>query len=71
MVVRETSGHSIQGQVLRVEGNTYVVKGKDGKEVRFYSDPTTSVTGKPIDPGDLIEARVNEQHHALSIFSAQ
>lgn len=71
MAVRETSGHSIQGYVLRVEGNTYLVKGKDGKTVRFYTDPTTSVTGQPIDPGDLIEARVNEQDHALSIFTAQ
>ena len=71
MFVHATSGHAIQGIVLRVEGDTVVVKEKDEKEVCVYIDQTISVTGKSIDPGDHIEARVNEENHALTIFSAQ
>ena len=48
-----------------------MVKEKDEKEVCVYIDQTISVTGKSIDPGDHIEARVNEENHALTIFSAQ
>ena len=35
------SGKTIKGEVLRVEGDTYFVKGQDGKEVRLRTDNTT------------------------------
>ena len=60
----------IEGQVLRVEGDNYFVKGQDGKEVRLHTDQTTQKTGN-IRQGDLIEAEVNDQNHALSIRSAK
>ena len=68
MGVQATSGHAIQGIVSRVESDTLVVK---EKEVRMYIDHTTSLTGKPIDPGERIKARVNQKIHALTICSAQ
>jgi hypothetical protein len=37
--------HRIEGEVLRVEGSDYFVKGKDGQEIRLYSDPTTRKFG--------------------------
>ena len=55
----------IQGEVLRVEGNTYVVKGKDGKEVSLQTDQTTEKID--IRQGDKILAYVNEQNHAIWI----
>ena len=63
-------GHMITGEVLRIEGENYFVKGQDGKEVRLHTDATTQKTGN-IRQGDLIEAEVNDQNHALSIRSAK
>ena len=55
----------IQGEVLRVEGNDCVIKDQDGKEVRLQIDlPILKATN--IEPGDRIEAIVNEQNHVLS-----
>ena len=61
--------HVIQGDVLRVEGTHYVVKGLDGKEMSLHADNTTVKTGN-VKAGDRIEAKINEQYHALSILSA-
>ena len=63
-------GKAVKGEVLRVEGDTYFVKGQDGKEVRLHTDQTTQKSGN-INQGDRIEAKVNDQNHALSIRSAQ
>ena len=63
-------GKTIKGEVLRVEGDNYFVKGQDGKEVRLHIDQTTQKTGN-VQQGDRIEAKVNDQNHALSIRSAQ
>jgi hypothetical protein len=63
-------GKMITGEVLRVEGTNCFVKGQDGKEVRLHIDVTT-LKAKNIEPGDRIEAKVNEQNHALSIRSAR
>ena len=63
-------GHTIMGEVLRVEGENYFVKGQDGKEVRLHTDKTTQKMGE-INQGDRIEAKVNDQNHALSMRSAR
>ena len=62
------AGKTIKGTVLRVEGDNVFVKGQDGKEVRVHVDNTTQM-GKDIERGEPIEAKVNDQHHALSILS--
>ena len=61
---------TVTGEVLRVEGENYFVKGQDGKEVRLHTDDTTKKMGN-IRQGDSIEADVNDQNHALSIRSAR
>jgi hypothetical protein len=38
-------GKMIKGEVLRVEGDNYFVKGQDGKEVRMHIDKTTEKIG--------------------------
>jgi len=58
----------IKGEVSRIEGDTYFVKGENGKEVRLHIDDTTQKTGA-IHEGARIEAQMNEQNHALSIRS--
>ena len=60
---------AIKGEVVRIEGDHYYVKGQDGKEVRLHIDQTTKMTDKKLDQGELIEATVNEQNHVLSIQS--
>ena len=67
---RSEGGKTITGEVLRVEGDNYFVKGQDGKEVRLQTDQTTQKNGS-IQQGDRIEAKVNDQNHAVSIRSAQ
>jgi transcriptional antiterminator Rof (Rho-off) len=61
---------TIKGELLRVEYGEYVVKEQDGKEVRLTTDKMTQMMGQ-LKKGDRIEAKVNDQNHALSIRSAQ
>jgi hypothetical protein len=61
--------HIIQGDVMRVEGETYFVKGLDGKEMSLRADTTTMKTEK-IKAGDRIEAKIDENNFALSLLPA-
>jgi hypothetical protein len=61
---------TITGELLRVEYGEYIVKGQDGKEVRLTTDKTTQMMGQ-LKKGDRIEAKVNEQNHALLIRQAE
>jgi hypothetical protein len=56
----------IQGDVLRMEEGHYVVKQKDGKEVRVATDPTTKIM-RQIKNGDRIVANVDDQNRTLWI----
>ena len=66
----QTSGVSIiQGDVVRVEGDTYFVRGRDGQEIGLHADSTTMKTDK-IKPGDRVEVKMDQNHHALSMLPA-
>ena len=67
---RADGAKSIKGELSRIEDGNYFVKVKDGKEVRLHTDKTTQMMGE-IKKGDRIEAKVNDQNHALSIRSAK
>jgi hypothetical protein len=56
--------------VWRVEPSSYYVKQYDGNQVRMHVDETTQMIGN-IGQGEQIEAKVDEQNHAVSIRSAQ
>ena len=60
----------ITGELFRIEEGNYFVKAKDGKEVRFHTDKTTQMIGQ-IKKGDSIEAKVNDQDHALLVRQTQ
>jgi hypothetical protein len=63
---------TIKGEVLRSEGDQYVVKRSDGKQVSLHVDDTTQVT-RTFTPGEWIEAKVRQEnngHHAVSITPA-
>lgn len=57
--------HMLFGEVLAVDGTTYVLKDEDGKEVSVQTDEKTEKP--PINKGDRISANVDQQNHALWI----
>jgi translation initiation factor IF-1 len=59
----------IQGDVVRVEGDNYFVKGPDGKEISLHADNTTMKTNR-ITPGDRVEVKLDQNNHALSMLPA-
>jgi len=63
-----THNRTIMGDVTRVEHGYYVVKDKDGSEVRLHADKTTLMLGQ-LKQGDRVEAEVTEQNHALRMRS--
>lgn len=56
-------GYTIRGEVLRVEGDTAIVRKQDDKEVRLQTDQ------HDIAHGDHIQANMNEENQALRIGS--
>jgi hypothetical protein len=66
---QSTGGKTISGEVLRVEGNDCVIKGQEGKEVRLQIEQEI-LKDLNIEPGDRIEAKVNDQNDVLSLRPA-
>ncbi len=60
----------VTGNLVNIDYGDYIVKDKDGKEVRVHTDNKTQMMGQ-LKKGDRIEAKVNDQNHALSIRSAK
>jgi len=63
-----THNRTIKGDVTRIDYAYYVVKEKDGSEVRLHADKTTLMLGQ-LKQGDRVEAEVTEQNHALRMRS--
>jgi hypothetical protein len=61
-------GHTVEGEVLRIDGEHYFVEDPNGNEVKLVVDQSTLRMG-PIKEGERVEARVNNDDHALSIRS--
>jgi hypothetical protein len=60
------SSQTITGDLLKIEGEFYVVKEMSGKEIRLHVDKTTALDGA-IKVGDKVEAQATEKNHAASI----
>lgn len=60
---------AITGDLLRIDGEFYVVKEASGKEVRLHVDKTSKLEGT-FKAGDKVEAHASPQGHALSIKPA-
>ncbi|HKQ35064.1 MAG TPA: hypothetical protein VJT11_07145 [Nitrospiraceae bacterium] len=59
---------TIKGEVLRVDGNNYLIERFDGKEVTLHIEQTTKMSGR-IGQGDRIEAKVGEADHLKHVLS--
>jgi uncharacterized protein YdeI (BOF family) len=66
----QTPGRSIEGEILRVQGDIYVVKDSTGAEVSLHVDDSTQKSGR-LEEGDRIEAEVTADGHALSVKKAE
>jgi hypothetical protein len=59
-------GQPVEGEVVRIDGDHYFVEDPYGNEIRLIVNESTLRTG-PIKQGERVEARVDNDDHALSI----
>ena len=65
----EPGSQAVKGDLLKIDGEFYVVKDTSGKEVRLHVDTTSRLEGT-FKAGDKIEAQASDKGHALSIKPA-
>jgi len=66
----EPSTQTVKGDLLKIDGEFYVVKDTTGKEVRLHVDKTSQLDGT-FKAGDKIEAQATDKGHAASIKQAK
>jgi hypothetical protein len=64
------STQTVNGDLLKIDGEFYVVKEMSGKEIRLHVDKTTTLDGS-INVGEKVEAQATDKNHALSIRHVQ
>lgn len=67
-------GHTIKGEVVRVENDGYFqLRADTGNVIRLHIDKTTISVKTPlkVKAGDYVEAKVDERGHAISFISDQ
>jgi len=60
------STQTVKGDLLKIDGEFYVVKDTAGKEIRLHVDKTSQLDGT-FKAGDKIEAQATDKGHASSI----
>jgi hypothetical protein len=58
----------IRGDLVRIDYGDYLIKEKDGQEVRLHVSSKTQIMGQ-LKKGDRVEAKVDDQNNALTIRS--
>ena len=64
------ANQTVSGDLLKIDGEFYVVKDMTGKEIRLHVDKTTTLDGA-IKVGDKVEAQATEKNHAVSVKHVQ
>jgi uncharacterized protein YdeI (BOF family) len=67
---KEGAARTIKGELLKIEGENYVVKDATGKEVKLHVSPETKKDGE-LKVGDKIEAQADASGHAVSIKASK
>ena len=57
---------TLEGTLMKVEGDFYVIMDSAGKEQRVHVDRSTSIIGK-IQPGSKVKAEVTNDGHASAL----
>ena len=58
----------IKGDLVRIDYGDYLIKEKDGQEIRLHINKKTQMMGQ-LKKGDRVEAKVDDQNNALTIRS--
>jgi hypothetical protein len=58
----------IRGDLVRIDYGDYLIKEKDGQEVRLHISNKTQIMGQ-FKKGNRVEAKVDDQNNALTIRS--
>ncbi|MEO6308677.1 MAG: hypothetical protein ABIO96_09150 [Nitrospiraceae bacterium] len=69
-VMTAPSTQTIKGDLLRIDGDFFVVKDTAGKEIRLHVDKASQLDGN-FKAGDKIEAQATETGHASSVRPAK
>lgn len=56
---------AIKGTLVRTDGDYYLIRDKDGKEVRVHVDISTKMD--KVMPGDRVKAYLTEKGHATTL----
>ncbi|MEK6761964.1 MAG: hypothetical protein AABY96_04535 [Nitrospirota bacterium] len=64
------SSQTVKGDLLKIDGEFYVLKKMSGKEIRLHVDKTSTLDGS-INVGEKVEAQATEKNHAVSIRHLQ
>lgn len=58
----------VEGDVLKTEGEYYIVRDKSGHDVRLHVDKTTHLEGGAFRVGDKLEAYVTDKGHVRYMY---
>lgn len=58
---------TVDGTLLSIDGEFYVIKDMTGREVRLHVNNSTMLLGGKKQAGDMIRAEVTEDGHAIAI----
>jgi hypothetical protein len=56
---------TVKGDLLRIEGEYYVIRDTDGKEVRLHVDHSTKLD--KVMPGDKVKGYITDKGHATTL----
>ncbi len=65
-----SAAQTVNGEILKIEGDNYTIKDASGKEVRLHVDKTTKTHGA-LKVGDKVQAEATSEGHAASIKAAK
>ena len=65
-VMAAPESKTITGDLMKIDGEFYVVKDSAGKEVRLHVDKTSKLDAA-FKAGDKVEAQATDKGHALSM----
>ena len=58
---------TVDGKLLKVDGEFFVLKDPAGKERRIHVNKETVLLNGPKQPGDTVRAEITQSGHAISI----
>ena len=68
---RFVPGKEVRGEIVKIDGATYVVREASGAEVRMHVDASTEKIKSGLMPkeGEYVRAKVDARGHALSFIT--